>query len=61
MPARVNDWVVYTLAAAKWGIGWRSKVFPSEVEKKAWGAYATNHEPSVDKARMSTGLPIVSY
>lgn len=51
MPARVNDWVLHTLAVAKWGIEWRSKVFPSEVEKRACEDYAINRERSVDKAR----------
>ena len=51
VPAGIVDGVLDLVAAAKWGKGWRAKVFPSEVAERTWGARATSRIPCVDKAR----------
>jgi len=49
LPARVTDQMLSLFAAAKWGKGWRAKVFPAGVRGKTWGARSSSRIPSIDK------------
>ncbi|CAM9310990.1 unnamed protein product, partial [Hapterophycus canaliculatus] len=48
LPARATDQVLSMFGAAKWGKGWRAKVFPAGV-RQTWGACASNRIPCIDK------------
>ncbi|CAN0067124.1 unnamed protein product, partial [Ectocarpus sp. 8 AP-2014] len=55
LPARATDKVLSMFAAAKWGRGWRDKVFPPGV-RQTWSACSSNRIPCVDKGSLVPSL-----
>ncbi len=55
LPASVTDQVLSLFAAAKWGKGWRAKVFPPGVRGQTWGARSSSRIPSIDKVLYEDG------
>eukprot|EP00752_Nemacystus_decipiens_P001331 g1321.t1 len=55
LPALVSDRVLSAFAAAKWGKGWRAKVFPPGV-RQTWNACASNRIPCIDKGCLVKAL-----
>eukprot|EP00903_Cladosiphon_okamuranus_P007184 g6976.t1 len=55
LPARVADQLLSLFAAAKWGKGWRARVFPRGV-RQTWSACASNRIPCIDKGSLVKAL-----
>ncbi|CBN76497.1 conserved unknown protein [Ectocarpus siliculosus] len=55
LPARAIDKVLSMFAAAKWGRGWRDRVFPPGV-RQTWSACSSNRVPCIDKGSLVPSL-----
>ncbi|CAN0130131.1 unnamed protein product [Ectocarpus sp. 12 AP-2014] len=55
LPARATDKVLSMFAAAKWGRGWRDRVFPPGV-RQTWNACSSNRIPCIDKGSLVPSL-----